>query len=295
MLKLFALVALTLSLAIPITSHAQDAGATQLPSVTVNVSQQAAPDINALASAVQLHDWQLVAAAGLGVLAWAIRRFLKPTHFFQGVAGGVILTGLSAMVGALLPVLHAHAFSYPSLVGALAAGISAALAISNPTNAGSTTAKLVLVLGLGLGAFGCGEVGLQQGVANAATIVKASGTVLTEYDQQQDEQAVELAQTGNIDGSAKLRNEWRPKLKKARAVFRGANAGLLSIEIGLNAWRASKAKALDWAALGVEVAKIVADVVKVMQDLGVKLPAIPGLTIRGPAPPPSLLLAAVLR
>jgi len=154
---------------------------------------------------------------------------------------------------------------------------------------------VLLFAGLGLGAFGCGEVGLQQGVANAATIVKASGTVLTEYDQQQDEQAVELAQTGNIDGSAKLRNEWRPKLKKARAVFRGANAGLLSIEIGLNAWRASKAKALDWAALGVEVAKIVADVVKVMQDLGVKLPAIPGLTIRGPAPPPSLLLAAVLR
>jgi len=121
--------------------------------------------IGTLVDASRTHDWQIALAAGLGLLAWAIRRFVQPSAFVHTAAGGFVIAGASAAIGALVPVLQAHAFTIAALVGAVASGITAAVALANPSTAsaaagasknGASTppaaAALLLVGGLGLAA-----------------------------------------------------------------------------------------------------------------------------------------------
>jgi len=94
--------------------------------------------IGTLVDASRTHDWQIALAAGLGLLAWAIRRFVQPSAFVHTAAGGFVIAGASAAIGAIVPVLQVHAFTIAALVGAVASGITAAVALANPSTASAT-------------------------------------------------------------------------------------------------------------------------------------------------------------
>jgi len=99
--------------------------------------------IGTLVDASRTHDWQVALAAGLGLIAWAMRRFLQPFSFVQTRVGAFVIAGASAVTGALVPVLQAHGFTVAALVGAVASGITAALALANPTVAAVAESGLV--------------------------------------------------------------------------------------------------------------------------------------------------------
>ncbi len=121
--------------------------------------------IGTLVDASRIHDWQVALAAGLGLLAWAIRRFVQPARFVHTALGGIVIAGASAAIGAFVPVLQAHAFTLAALIGALASGVTAAVALSNPSVAAGVTppaqksgpppALLGLGLGLAVALSGC--------------------------------------------------------------------------------------------------------------------------------------------
>jgi len=146
-MKKFALVALAalVVVCLPLLLHAQP---------TPEVGDQ----IGTLVDASRTHDWQIALAAGLGLLAWAIRRFVQPSAFVHTAAGGFVIAGASAAIGAIVPVLQVHAFTIAALIGAVASGITAAVALANPSTAAgagkngvSTTPAALLLLFGGLG------------------------------------------------------------------------------------------------------------------------------------------------
>src|SRR5262245_55788739 len=70
-------------------------------------------------------DWQAATAAALGLVAWAIRRFVQPSNFVHSETGALLVTILCATIGALVPVLLAHAFTGAALLSALTSGVTA--------------------------------------------------------------------------------------------------------------------------------------------------------------------------
>jgi hypothetical protein len=105
----------------------------------------ASPDVGAIVDAARAKDWEVMAAALLGLLAWAARRFAAPTHFFHEKAGAAVLSIGLAVIGALVPLLSSHANLMTCASTGGMALFSAVMALSNP----SMAAKLALLcLGL---------------------------------------------------------------------------------------------------------------------------------------------------
>jgi hypothetical protein len=150
------------------------------------------PDVgDAVATAIEAgrrHDWQVALAAALGLVAWALRRFAEPSHVFRTRAGAVGITIACTTIGALVPVLQAHAFTLAALVGAITSGLTAALALSNPNGSGpgaGPPAVLLLVAGLGLASMvaGCSDP-IRQGATATLRAATAAVQTFEQWDHQ---------------------------------------------------------------------------------------------------------------
>ncbi len=95
----------------------------------------AALNADAVLAAVHAKDWEVCVAAGLGLLAWAARRFSSKVHFLQSVGGAAVLTVSLAVIGSLVPMLTAHASVVACLTTGITSLFSALTALSNPTMA----------------------------------------------------------------------------------------------------------------------------------------------------------------
>ena len=98
------------------------------------------------AKAAASHDWQVMIAALLGLLALVPKRFTLPGSFFHSTRGNLVVVGVVAAIGSIEPVLYLRSFSAVSAVTAVVAGISAVLALIPPTQA-AKVAVLVLFAG----------------------------------------------------------------------------------------------------------------------------------------------------
>jgi len=111
-------------------------------------------DVNKGIAAVQNHDWQLLAAALLPAIAWAVRRAqTAEASWAHTTAAKLLLTFAAAALGSLAPVLDLHAFTVQSLLSAVTVGIGAAIAVFNagPGTVRATFAREVVAAEEGKG------------------------------------------------------------------------------------------------------------------------------------------------
>jgi len=139
---------LLFSLLIPIASFAQ-APPPELPPATaldaavtpvVAVPAAAAPvsAIDTAARAAADHDWQMLAASLLCIVAWGLRRFTGAA-FFHTKAGALTVSGVIGVISAVLPALEAHTFTPRVAIVAVVVAVVSLVSMSNPSAAQAST------------------------------------------------------------------------------------------------------------------------------------------------------------
>lgn len=128
-------------------------------------------DVNKAITAVQGHQWQMLAAAIIPGLLWVLRRLQSSSlSFFNSELGKAILTGVGAILGALAPVLDSGSFTVQSLLSALTVGFGSFFAVYN---ARSPAAKVPPAIGAVLALL------LFSGMACAPPVVAGAAVVAT--------------------------------------------------------------------------------------------------------------------
>jgi hypothetical protein len=168
--------------------------------------------------AVGTHNWPILIAALLGLIAWALRRYTLPEHFFHTPLGMLLIALVLSVIGAVIPVLQSGRITAASLISAIATAAVATLAMSNPSalaraaKVAATTAPVLLLLMLSapgcaafqrqpvalqkaeIDALKCGIEGVQKGmVASAPTVLDALAGDAVSWKQ-------DLAQQGRAVG-----------------------------------------------------------------------------------------------
>jgi hypothetical protein len=192
--------------------------------------------INAAVDPGHTHDWQLALAAVLGIVAWALRRFVEPTHIFHTQAGAIGITAACTAIGALVPVLQAHAFTIAALMSAIASGVTAAVALSNPsvraddatpptapTPPSQVPAALALIIGLG---FAFGSAGCAAFAAQPVALQKAEASAL-QCGLQAVQSGMKQLSPAVLDALAGDSPDWRAQLGKLEST--GTNALLCAV------------------------------------------------------------------
>ena len=88
--------------------------------------------VNTAVDAGAAHDWQILAASVLCIVAWALRRF-SASPVLHTKAAALVTSIVMGVISAILPVLQAHAFTWRALVVAVVAAVLSLVAMSNPS------------------------------------------------------------------------------------------------------------------------------------------------------------------
>jgi len=118
-----------------VVSSAPHATAPAVPLV-VNAPMPAVPvgAIDSAARAAADHDWQVLAASLLCIIAWGLRRFTGAA-FFHTKAGALTVSGVMGVISGVLPALEAHTFTPRVAVVAVVVAVVSLVSMSNPSAA----------------------------------------------------------------------------------------------------------------------------------------------------------------
>lgn len=118
-----------------VVNSAPPAPAPAVPLV-VNAPMPAVPvgAIDSAARAAADHDWQVLAASLLCIIAWGLRRFTGAA-FFHTKAGALTVSGVMGVISGVLPALEAHTFTPRVAVVAVVVAVVSLVSMSNPSAA----------------------------------------------------------------------------------------------------------------------------------------------------------------
>jgi len=139
--------------------------------------------------------------------------------------------------------------------------------------ASSSLRSLPMLLALGaLSLMACAApIALQRGITATAQIGQGAEDVVTAADVQHDADIAAIASQPEAAQAAV--KGWRSHRAKARAGLRGFYTGLLAVEVAVATSIDAKGSKVDYVGLLGELTKIVQQLVKTLDEAGIKLPS----------------------
>jgi len=119
----------------PLPSETVDASASvEVPVIPVDLPNiDPGQTAKTVVDAVNQRDWQVMTAGLLSLIWLFLLRFLVPINsFFHTLKGKALITSLSSLLGAMVPLLQTHNFSLAMLVSALTSAGFTFLALVTP-------------------------------------------------------------------------------------------------------------------------------------------------------------------